>query len=371
MMNIDLAGIRQLAQEQGIEEDVLKAALEEALRMAYLKNPHASQHVRVELDPRAETFTVWARKEIPQESTEDNPHPEPVLGEEFDDTPEDFGRQAAAAARQALHQLFRQAEDERILGAFANKKGKLITGIIQQDDRDSRNIHVKVGDVEALLPLREQVPGESYRHGERLRVYVVSVNRGLRGPEIIVSRSHPELVKQLFEREVPELTSGAVSVMGLAREGGARTKIAVKSNVENVNPKGALIGTGGARVRAVMDNLDGEKIDIVDYSEDPAAFIAAALSPARVDSVEILNKDQMTAIAYVPESQLSLAIGKEGKNARLAAKLTGWRIGIESLELHQQRQNAAAQGKEIDLSPDEQGRQTVSEVRAIKPENEK
>ncbi len=366
-MNIDLAGIRQLAQEQGIDEDTLKTALEDALRMAYLKNPQALKNVRVELDPRTDSFTVWARKEIPQEPTEDDPHPAPVLGEEFDDTPKDFGRQAAAAARQALHQLFRQAEDERILGAFANKKGKLITGVIQQDDRDSNNVHIKVDNVEALLPLREQVPGEKYRHGERLRVYVVSVNRGLRGPEIIVSRSHPELVKQLFEREVPELTSGAVSIMGLAREGGARTKIAVKANVDNVNPKGALIGAGGARVRAVMDNLDGEKIDIVDYSDDPAKYIAAALSPAHVDSVDILDKDQKTAIAYVPESQLSLAIGKEGKNARLAAKLTGWRIGIESLELHQKRQAASAEGKQIDLSPDEQGRQTISEVRTTEP----
>ena len=262
-MELDLTGIHKLAAEQGIDPETLDDALAEALRLAYLKTPHAAKHARVELDERAGNFTVWAADEIPVEPTEDNPYPVPKLGEEYDDTPRDFGRLAAATARQVITQLFRRAEDEKVFGAFSGQKGKLITGIIQQDASDPSNVHVAMGDVEAILPRREQVPGERYRHGERIRVYVVNVARGIKGPEIVVSRSHPELVRKLFEREVPELVSGAVSIMAIAREAGARTKIAVKANTDGVNPKGALIGPGGARVRAVMENLGPEKIDIV------------------------------------------------------------------------------------------------------------
>ena len=339
-MELDLAGIHQLAAGQGIDAETLDDALSEALRLAYLKTPHAAKHARVELDERAGTFTIWAQDEIPVEPTEDNPHPAPQLGEEYDDTPRDFGRLAAATARQVISQLFRKAEDDRVLGAFAGQKGKLITGVVQQDAKDPTNVHIAVGDVEALLPRREQVPGERYRHGERLRVYVVNVSRGLRGPEIIVSRSHPELVRRLFEREVPELVSGAVSIMAIAREAGARTKIAVKANTEGVNPKGALIGPAGSRVRAVMENLGNEKIDIVDWSADPAKFVAAALSPAVATDVQVISEKNKTAIAFIHDDQLSLAIGKEGQNARLAAKLTGWKIGIESAEQHKAKMAA-------------------------------
>ena len=257
-MELDLTGIHKLAAEQGIDPETLDDALAEALRLAYLKTPHAAKHARVELDERSGNFTVWAADEIPVEPTEDNPYPVPKLGEEYDDTPRDFGRLAAATARQVITQLFRRAEDEKVFGAFSGQKGKLITGIIQQDASDPSNVHVAMGDVEAILPRREQVPGERYRHGERIRVYVVNVARGIKGPEIVVSRSHPELVRKLFEREVPELVSGAVSIMAIAREAGARTKIAVKANTDGVNPKGALIGPGGARVRAVMENLGPE-----------------------------------------------------------------------------------------------------------------
>ena len=333
-MELDLAGIHQLAAGQGIDAETLDDALSEALRLAYLKTPHAAKHARVELDERAGTFTIWAQDEIPVEPTEDDPHPAPKLGEEYDDTPHDSGRLAAATARQVISQLFRKAEDDRVLGAFAGQKGKLITGIVQQDAKDPSNVHIAVGDVEALLPRREQVPGERYRHGERLRVYVVNVSRGLRGPEIVVSRSHPELVRRLFEREVPELVSGAVSIMAIAREAGARTKIAVKANTDGVNPKGALIGPAGSRVRAVMENLGNEKIDIVDWSADPAKFVASALSPAVATDVQVISEKNKTAIAFIHDDQLSLAIGKEGQNARLAAKLTGWKIGIESAEQH-------------------------------------
>ena len=342
-MELDLAGMHQLAIEQGIDLEQLDAALEEALRLAYLKTPHAAKHARVELDTRAGTFTVWARKEIPVEPTEDDPHPAPELGEEYDDTPRNFGRLAAATARQVIGQLFRKAEDDKVFGAFSGQKGKLVTGIVQQDASDPTNVHVAIGDVEAILPRREQVPGERYRHGERLRVYVVNVARGVKGPEIVVSRSHPELVRRLFEREVPELVSGAVSIMAIAREAGARTKIAVRANTDGVNPKGALIGPGGARVRAVMENLGPEKIDIVDWSADPAKFVASALSPAVATGVQVISEKNKTAIAFIHAAQLSLAIGKEGQNARLAAKLTGWKIGIESTEAHAKK--IAAEGK--------------------------
>ncbi|MFR8697471.1 MAG: transcription termination factor NusA [Bifidobacterium bifidum] len=342
-MELDLAGMHQLAIEQGIDLEQLDAALEEALRLAYLKTPHAAKHARVELDTRAGTFTVWARKEIPVEPTEDDPHPAPELGEEYDDTPRNFRRLAAATARQVIGQLFRKAEDDKVFGAFSGQKGKLVTGIVQQDASDPTNVHVAIGDVEAILPRREQVPGERYRHGERLRVYVVNVARGVKGPEIVVSRSHPELVRRLFEREVPELVSGAVSIMAIAREAGARTKIAVRANTDGVNPKGALIGPGGARVRAVMENLGPEKIDIVDWSADPAKFVASALSPAVATGVQVISEKNKTAIAFIHDDQLSLAIGKEGQNARLAAKLTGWKIGIESTEAHAKK--VAAEGK--------------------------
>ena len=342
-MELDLAGMHQLAIEQGIDLEQLDAALEEALRLAYLKTPHAAKHARVELDTRAGTFTVWARKEIPVEPTEDDPHPAPELGEEYDDTPRNFGRLAAATARQVIGQLFRKAEDDKVFGAFSGQKGKLVTGIVQQDASDPTNVHVAIGDVEAILPRREQVPGERYRHGERLRVYVVNVARGVKGPEIVVSRSPPELVRRLFEREVPELVSGAVSIMAIAREAGARTKIAVRANTDGVNPKGALIGPGGARVRAVMENLGPEKIDIVDWSADPAKFVASALSPAVATGVQVISEKNKTAIAFIHDDQLSLAIGKEGQNARLAAKLTGWKIGIESTEAHAKK--VAAEGK--------------------------
>ena len=352
-MELDLKGIHQVAADQGIDADAVDDALAEALTLAYAKAGRSSRHIRVDLDERAGTVTIWARDEKPGEPTEENPNPAPVLGEEYDDTPHDFGRLAAATSRQVISQLFRKAEDERVFGAFSGQKGKLIMGVVQQDVKDPANVHVAVGDVEAILPRREQVPGERYRHGERIRVYVVNVARGLRGPEIVVSRSHPELVRRLFEREVPELVSGAVSIMAIAREAGARTKVAVRANTAGVNPKGALIGPGGARVRAVMENLGSEKIDIVDWSSDPAALISAALSPAQTTSVHIVSEKNKTAVAFIHDNQLSLAIGKEGQNARLAAKLTGWRIGIESEESRAAK--AAQQTQSEGAQPDSVG----------------
>ena len=220
-------------------------------------------------------------------------------------------------------------EDEAILGDFHGREGDIITGVIQQSS-DPRYVMVDFGDIEGSMPLAEQVPGEKYVHGERLRCFVVSVKRGPRGPQISLSRTHPNLVRKLFELEIPEVADGTVEIGALAREAGHRTKVAVRSKIPGVNAKGACIGPMGARIRAIMTELHGEKIDIVDFSEDPRTFVAAALSPSRVNSVEILDPELRSARVIVPDYQLSLAIGKEGQNARLAAKLTGWRIDIRS-----------------------------------------
>jgi N utilization substance protein A len=329
-MDIDLAALRALERERDISLDVLIPAIEQALLVAYHRTEGSYRIARVELDRKTGHVIVWAREEgdlLPAEGEERPQRGEP--GPEFDDTPEGFGRIAASTARQVIVQRLRDLEDEAILGDFKGREGDVISGIIQQS-QDPRNVLVDFGTVEGILPLAEQVPGERYVHGERLRCYVVSVKRGPRGPQVGLSRTHPNLVRTLFKFEVPEIADGTVEIAALAREAGHRTKIAVHSKVPGVNAKGACIGPMGARVRAVMTELRGEKIDIVDYSEAPAIFVAAALSPARVQSVEIVDAAARTARVIVPDYQLSLAIGKEGQNARLAAKLTGWRIDIRS-----------------------------------------
>ncbi|MDN5794205.1 MAG: transcription termination factor NusA [Intrasporangium sp.] len=327
-MDIDLAALRALERERDISLEVLIPAIEQALLVAYHRTEGSYRIARVELDRKTGHVIVWAREEgelLPAEEGEPAERGEP--GPEFDDTPEGFGRIAASTARQVIVQRLRDIEDEAVLGDFKGREGDVISGVIQQS-QDPRNVHVDFGNVEGLLPLAEQVPGEKYLHGERLRSYVVSVKRGPKGPQVGLSRTHPNLVRQLFKFEVPELADGTVEIAALAREAGHRTKVAVRSSVPGVNAKGACIGPMGARVRAVMTELRGEKIDIVDYSEDPAAFVAAALSPARVQAVEIVDPSARAARVTVPDYQLSLAIGKEGQNARLAAKLTGWRIDI-------------------------------------------
>lgn len=318
-MRIDIQALRTIESERGIRFDALLTAIEEALLVAYHRQPGAIQRARVQVDRKTGEMTVWAT-EVDDDGT--------AIGE-FDDTPEGFGRIATATARSVIMQRLRDAEDAAVLGQYKDKTGELLSGVIQAD-RSTRNVMVDVGDVEAVLPVHEQVPGELYRHGDRIRCYVVDVARGQKGPSITLSRTHPGLVKKLFEREVPEVASGIVQIAAIAREAGHRTKLAVTSDTPEFNAKGACIGPMGARVRAVMAELQGEKIDIVDYSEDPAEFVAAALSPARVSSVEVVDPDTKTARVVVPDYQLSLAIGKEGQNARLAARLTGWRIDIHS-----------------------------------------
>jgi N utilization substance protein A len=325
-MDIDLAALRGLERERDLSLDIIIPAIEQAMLVAYHRTEGARRLARVELDRKTGHVIVWARDEgavDPDTEVRSDPGPE------FDDTPAGFGRIAASTARQVIVQRLRDLEDEAVMGDFHGREGDIITGVIQQSS-DPRYVMVDFGTVEGSLPLAEQVPGEKYIHGQRLRCLVVSVKRGQRGPQIGLSRTHPNLVRKLFALEVPEVADGSVEIGALAREAGHRTKVAVHTKVPGVNAKGACIGPMGARVRAIMTELHGEKIDVVDFSEDPATFVAAALSPSRVNSVEIVDPVLRSARVTVPDFQLSLAIGKEGQNARLAAKLTGWRIDIRS-----------------------------------------
>jgi len=325
-MDIDLAALKGLERERDLSLDIIIPAIEQAMLVAYHRTDGARRIARVELDRKTGHVTVWAREEgATDPETDERGEP----GPELDDTPAGFGRIAASTARQVIVQRLRDLEDEAIMGDFHGREGDIITGVIQQSS-DPRYVMVDLGAIEGSLPLAEQVPGEKYVHGERLRCFVISVKRGQRGPQISLSRSHPNLVRKLFALEIPEVADGTVEIAAIAREAGHRTKVAVHSTIPGVNAKGACIGPMGARVRAIMTELHGEKIDIVDFSEDPRAFVAAALSPSRVNSVEIVDPVLRSVRVVVPDYQLSLAIGKEGQNARLAAKLTGWRIDIRS-----------------------------------------
>ncbi len=320
-MDIDMSILRMLEREKEISFDVLVEAIEQALLTAYQKTPGAYEEARVELDRKTGPVTVMAA-ELDDDGNK--------VGE-FEDTPDGFGRIAATTAKQIMLQRLRDAEDDIKFGEFSGKEGDIVSGIIQQG-RNPDDVMVDLGRLEALLPPGERVPGERYEHGTRIKCLVVSVRKGMRGPQVTLSRSHPNLVKKLFALEVPEIADGSVEIAGLAREAGHRTKIAVVALGQGVNAKGACIGPMGQRVRNVMAELHGEKIDIVDWSEDPATLVASALSPARVTSVEVVDAATRSARVVVPDFQLSLAIGKEGQNARLAARLTGWRIDIRSDE---------------------------------------
>ncbi|MFW6598310.1 transcription termination factor NusA [Propionibacteriaceae bacterium Y2011] len=316
-MDIDISLLRQLESERGLPFDVLVEAIEEALLGAYDKTPNAAEGAKVTLDRKSGHVTV----SVPELDEEGN-----VVGE-YDDTPQGFGRVAAATARHVITQRIRSAEDDAKYGHFAGVEGDIVSGVVQAD-RDSRTVRVDLGQIEAILPLAEQVPGEDYAHMKRLRVYVIAVRREVRGLQVVVSRTHPGLVEKLFRMHVPEIESGVVQVKAIAREAGHRTKIAVHSTDPNVSAKGACIGPMGQRVRTVMAELNDEKIDIIDWSDDPADFVGQALSPAKVSSVTVVDLAARAARVVVPDYQLSLAIGREGQNARLAARLTGWRIDI-------------------------------------------
>lgn len=322
-MDIDMTLLRMLARDKEIPVEAMVETIEQALLTAYHKvdEDHATTDARVVLDTKTGHVTVMA-----QEKDDDGN----VVGE-YDDTPAGFGRIAATTAKQVMLQRLRDAEDERKFGEFSGREGDIVSGIIQQG-RNPDDTMVDLGPLEALLPSGERVPGEDYSHGTRIKCLVVSVRRGMRGPQVMLSRTHPNLVKKLFALEVPEIADGTVEIAAIAREAGHRTKIAVRSTVPGVNAKGACIGPVGSRVRNVMAELNGEKIDIVDFSDDPAEFVGQALSPARVSEVVVVDEAARSARVVVPDFQLSLAIGKEGQNARLAARLTGWRIDIRSDE---------------------------------------
>ena len=321
-MNIDLAALRALEREREIPFETILAAIETALLTAYRHTGEAESHARVEIDRKTGMAVVYAQEL----------DPDGTVIREWDDTPHDFGRIAAMTAKQVILQRLREATDEVHFGEYAGRDGDLVTGVVQADAARAEKglVIVDLGKLEAVLPQSEQVPGEAYEHGARIRCVVVHVAKGFRGPQITLSRSHPALVKKLFALEVPEIADGTVEIAAIAREAGHRTKIAVRSKAPGVNGKGACIGPMGSRVRNVMNELHGEKIDIVDHADDPATMVANALSPARVSSVHIVDPAARSARVVVPDFQLSLAIGKEGQNARLAARLTGWRIDIRS-----------------------------------------
>ena len=308
-----------LTTERDIPLDRLITAIEIAVKAAYVSTDEAKPYAHAKLDRETGEIRILV----------------PIFGEdgekidEIVDEPTGFSRVATSTARQIIKEKMRESKDAEIVGEFTASVGDIVSGVIQQG-RDHRMVYIDLGRVEGKIPPHEQVPGEIYTHGERIKCFVVEVKQGTRGPEVALSRSHPALVKQLFALEVPEIRERIVEVMGIAREAGHRTKIAVRTHRAGVSPKGSLIGPMGARARAVMDELHGEKIDIVDWSEDPAAYVGNALAPARITSVEVVNLESRSAKVVVPDYQLSLAIGKDGQNARLAARLTGWRIDIHS-----------------------------------------
>jgi N utilization substance protein A len=344
-VNIDVTALRGLVREKDVSFDTVVEAIESALLAAYLHTEGAASHARVHLDRKAGVVQVWA-----QEVDESG-----AVTREWDDTPSDFGRIAAMTAKQVIMSRLRDAQQETTYGEWAGKEGDVVSGVIQAHSgmRADGPVFVDLGDVEAVLPPAEQVPGENYVHGERLRCYVLQVHKGLRGAQITLSRTHPNLVKKLFALEVPEIADGSVEICAIAREAGHRTKIAVQSKVPTVRAKGACIGPLGARARAVMNELHGEKIDIVDWHADPAEFLAEALQPAKVNSVTIVDAAGKAARVVVPDYQLSLAIGREGQNARLAARLTGWRIDI--------RPDTAPEGAAADPAPEGAAADTAPE----------
>ncbi len=322
MVSVDLQALRSIEREKEISFEHLIDALETALLTAYKHTPHSMPHARVVIDRKSGEVVVWAQ------DLDDAGG----IVEEYDDTPTDFGRVAAMTARQVILQRLRDAEHDQTYGEYSGREGDIVTGIVQADAHAAQRgiVLVDIGKVEAVLPQSEQVPGESYPHGSRLKAYVVGVTRGMRGPQVTLSRTHPNLVKKLFALEVPEIADGSVEIVNVAREAGHRSKIAVRTAVSGLNAKGACIGPMGQRVRNVVAELHGEKIDIIDWDPDAATYVGNALSPAHALASDLVDPTTLSVRVVVPDFQLSLAIGREGQNARLAARLTGHRIDIHS-----------------------------------------
>ncbi|HQA57124.1 MAG TPA: transcription termination factor NusA [Acetivibrio sp.] len=339
-MSADLIhALEQLEKDKGIDKEVIIEAIEAALISAYKRSFGSSQNVKVFIDRQTGDFKVFALKKVtsnPQNdlleiSVENAKKINPGLEEndvvEIEVTPRKFGRIAAQTAKQVVVQRIREAERGIIFNEFSNKEGEIVTGIVQRTER--KNVIIDLGKAEAILPLSEQIPGEEYKFNDRIKTYIIEVKKTTKGPQIIVSRTHPGIVKRLFELEVPEIYEGIVEIRSISREPGSRTKIAVFSKDDNVDPVGACVGQKGTRVQAIVDELRGEKIDIIKWSSNIQEYISSSLSPAKVVRVDV-NEEEKSAKVTVPDFQLSLAIGKEGQNARLAAKLTGWKIDIKS-----------------------------------------
>ena len=349
-MQIPLDSLREVERERGISFDTLLEAIEKALASAYLRmaGGDETRGARAVIDREDGTVTVYAQE------VEIDPDTEEIeIIKEWEDTPADFGRIAAQTAKQVILQRLREAERDITFGEYSGREGDIVTGIVQQ--QDNRYTILDLGKAEALMPPQEQIPHERYEHGARLKAYIVEVRKSARGPQIIVSRTHPNLIRRLFELEVPEILDGVVEIKGVAREPGHRSKIAVASNDRNVDPVGACVGSKGSRVRMVMNELRGEKIDIIKWTDNIEDFVANALSPAKVTEVRIQD-DGQTALVIVPDYQLSLAIGKEGQNARLSARLTGLRVDIKSetqVRAEEQRVASANEAETAESDADE------------------
>ena len=359
----------ELEKEKGISKDVVISSLCDAMVAAYKKHLRLKevQNVEAFLDEQSGEIGIFKGKTV-VESVEDEDNEislaeakeideDVELGDEvkLEVTPDQFGRIAAQAANQVLTQRIREAERNLVLNEFLEKKGTLITGIIQKVD-DRRNVIVNIGKTDAVMPRKEQIPGEYYKPGNRIRVFVLNVKETTRLPQVIVSHAHPEIVRELFELEVPEIEDGIVEIKSISREAGYRTKIAVWSNDPEVDSVGACIGPRGSRIQTIVGELKNEKIDIVRYSEDPVEYIVNALSPARVVSVDIMadDEDAHEALVVVPDDQLSLAIGREGQNVRLAHKLTNWKIDIKSVSQMEQAEAQNVSNYEYDEEPQEE-----------------
>ena len=339
-MNVEfIEALEEIEKEKGVSKEVIFDALESALISSYKKNFGSSQNVEVEIDKDNGRVSVYAKKNVVDEVEDDLLEINIEEAKEIDDryeigdivnveiTPKDFGRIAAQTAKQVVIQRIKDAERDVIFDEFINRENEIITGMVQRISKN--NVYVDLGKTEGVLPPTEQIEGEVYNQGDRIKLFILEVKKTTKGPQIILSRSHPGLVKRLFELEVPEIHGGVVDIYAISREAGSRTKIAVSSKDSNVDPVGACVGFKGSRVKAIVDELNGEKIDIIIWSKNVEKFIANSLSPSKVIKVEANEKDK-SALVVVPDYQLSLAIGKEGQNARLAAKLTNWKIDIKS-----------------------------------------
>ncbi|MCI8335962.1 MAG: transcription termination/antitermination protein NusA [Peptococcaceae bacterium] len=356
-MNLEfIEALRDLEKEKGIDADVLIEAIEAALISAYKKNFGSSQNVRVEINKEDGEIHVYFRKTVVAEVTDDRIEVSlaeaQALDPEFEEgdllesevTPRSFGRIAAQTAKQVVVQRLREAERNMVYDAYIGQEGDIVNGIVLR--QENRNVYVDLGKTEALMLPSEQIPTERYRTGDRMKFYILEVKKNNKGPQIFVSRTHPGLLKRLFEMEVPEIYDGTVEIKSVVREAGARSKVAVYCADENVDPVGACVGAKGMRVQDIVNELGGEKIEIIRWDEDPIVFVSNALSPSKVVSVDVYPEEKFAKV-IVPDYQLSLAIGKEGQNARLAAKLTNWKIDIKS-----ESQAAAETGNQVDEETD-------------------